>query len=134
MTSPKFMLDTNIVSDMIRNPNGQAARRARQNYAHLCVSIIVASELRYGYIKKGSATLRRKVEDILSEIEILSFDVPADSEYGTLRCELESIGQPIGANDLLIAAHARSLNLTLVTANTAEFARVRGLTIENWLH
>jgi tRNA(fMet)-specific endonuclease VapC len=133
LTSPQFMLDTNIISDMVKYPKGAAARRARTVQEQICTSIIVASELRYGCAKKGSPELLRKVEDILDEIGILALDVLADADYGGIRSELEAAGQLVGANDLLIAAHARSLNLTLVTANMREFSRIRGLKIENWL-
>jgi tRNA(fMet)-specific endonuclease VapC len=127
------MLDTNIVSDLIRNPAGRAAERVRAIGDAVCVSIIVAAELRYGCAKKGSPQLTRRVEDLLAEVPVLPFDVPADVEYGEIRAELEAAGLPIGSNDLLIAAHARTLGATMVTANVAEFQRVRGLKVENWL-
>lgn len=127
------MLDTNIVSDLIRNPAGRAAERVRAIGDAVCVSIIVAAELRYGCATKGSPQLTRRVEDLLAEVPVLPFDVPADVEYGEIRAELEAAGLPIGSNDLLIAAHARTLGATMVTANVAEFQRVRGLKVENWL-
>lgn len=128
------MLDTNIVSDLVRNPQGRVAARLRQHGEDgICVSIVTAAELRYGCAKKRSARLLRQVEAILSAIDILPFDVPADTEYGTIRAELEVAGQPIGPTDLFIAAHARSLRVTLVTRNAAEFRRVAGLKVENWL-
>lgn len=74
-----------------------------------------------------------RVQDILRTIPILPLDIPADIEYGSIRAELEAAGQPIGMNDLLIAAHAHSLSFTLVTDNTQEFCRIRGLKVENWL-
>jgi tRNA(fMet)-specific endonuclease VapC len=127
------MLDTNIVSELIRNPAGPAAQRARTAGSAVCVSVIVAAELRYGCAKKGSSRLLRKVEEFLSQVPVLPFDVPTDGEYGSLRAELETMGRPIGSNDLLIAAHACALGATLVTANVSEFRRVRGLTVESWL-
>lgn len=127
------MLDTNIVSELIRHPGGLASQRARTAADEVGVSIVVAAELRYGCAKKGSAQLSRRVEAILSELPILPFEVPGDVAYGGLRAELEAGGQPIGANDLLIAAHARMLGATLVTANVGEFRRVPGLTVENWM-
>jgi tRNA(fMet)-specific endonuclease VapC len=130
----RFMLDTNIVSDMIRNPAGKAASAmAREGDATVCTSIVVASELRYGCAGKGSAKLLMKVEELLAEIPVLPLDVPVDAEYGALRAELESAGQTIGHNALFIAAHACALGTTLVTANTGEFTRIRGLKVENWL-
>ncbi len=128
------MLDTNIISDIIRNPFGPAARRIEEvGPRDICTSIVVAAELRYGCAKKGSARLLEKVEGVLGTIPVLPLDVPVDAEYGVIRAELEMAGQIIGLNDLLIAAHAQALNLTLVTDNTREFGRIRGLDVENWL-
>jgi len=128
------MLDTNIISDLIRNPQGRAAKRiARVGEDNVCTSIIVAAELRYGCAKSGSKRLLKAVEDLLGEINVLAFDVPADAEYGGIRSELETAGKPICGNDLLIAAHAYATGATIVTANTAEFRRIRGLNVENWL-
>jgi tRNA(fMet)-specific endonuclease VapC len=128
------MLDTNIISDLVRNPQGKIAKRiAKTGEDSICTSIIVAAELRYGCAKSGSERLLKAVEDLLAEIDILPFDVPADGEYGGIRAELEAAGKPIGANDLLIAAHAYTTGATIVTANTSEFKRVRGLKVENWL-
>jgi tRNA(fMet)-specific endonuclease VapC len=125
------MLDTNIISDLIRNPQGRAAKRiAKVGEDNICTSVIVAAELRYGCAKSGSTRLLKAVEDLLGEIDVLSFDVPADTEYGGIRTELEQAGKPIGSNDLLIAAHAYVTGATIVTANTDEFRRIRGL---NWL-
>ncbi len=128
------MLDTNILSDLIKNPQGRAAKRiAKVGENNICTSIIVAAELHYGCAKSGSKRLRKAVEDLLGEIKVLPFDVPADAEYGGIRAELEAAGQSIGSNDLLIAAHAFAAGATIVTANTDEFRRVRGLNVENWL-
>ncbi len=127
------MLDTNIVSELIRNPTGLAAQRAREAGDAVCVSVIVATELRYGCAKEGSAQLLRRVEEFLSAVPVLPFDVPADREYGGIRAELEAAGRPIGSNDLLIAAHAHTLGATVVTANVGEFQRIRGLSVQNWM-
>jgi tRNA(fMet)-specific endonuclease VapC len=130
----RYFLDTNIISDLMRNPQGKAAKRiAKVGEDNICTSIIVAAELRYGCVKSGSARLARVVEDLLAEIEVLPFDVPADTAYGGIRAELEAAGKPIGGNDLLIAAHALASDATIVTANPAEFKRFRGLKVENWL-
>lgn len=130
----RYMLDTNIVSDLIRNPQGKVAKRiAKLGEGNICTSIIVAAELRYGCAKSGSKRLLKAVEDLLGEINVLPFEVPADSEYGGIRAELEAAGKPIGGNDLLIAAHACATGATIVTANTGEFKRIRGLNVENWL-
>jgi len=128
------MLGTNIISDLIKNPQGRAAKRiARVGENSIWTSIIVAAELRYGCAKSGSERLLEAVEDLLGEIDVLPLDVPADAEYGGLRAELETAGKPIGENDLLIAAHAYAVGATIVTANTDEFKRIRGLKVENWL-
>ena len=130
----RFMLDTNVISDMIRNPAGKAASAmAREGDAAVCTSIVVASELRYGCARKGSAKLLKKVEDLLAEIPVLPLDVSVDAEYGALRAELEAADQPIGHNDLFIAAHACVLGAILVTADIGEFTRIRKLKVENWL-
>ena len=130
----RYMLDTNIISDLVKNPQGRAAKRiAKVGEDNICTSIIVAAELRYGCAKSGSKRLLKAVEDLLSEIPVLPFDVPADAEYGGIRSALEATGRPIGSNDLLIAAHAHATGATVVTANVDEFKRIRGLSVENWL-
>ncbi|EJJ28582.1 type II toxin-antitoxin system VapC family toxin [Rhizobium sp. CF142] len=129
-----YLLDTNIISDIIRNPFGPVARRIEDlGPREICSSIVVASELRYGCTKKGSAKLLAKVQSVLETLPILPLDIPADIKYGDIRAELEAAGQTIGLNDLLIAAHACALDLTLVTDNMREFQRIRGLNLENWL-
>jgi tRNA(fMet)-specific endonuclease VapC len=130
----RYLLDTNVISDLIRNPQGKAAQQiAQAGEDNICTSIIVAAELRYGCAKSGSPRLLKAVEDLLGEIEVLSLEVPADADYGGIRAELDAAGKPIGGNDLLIAAHGRALGATVVTANVQEFERVRGLKVENWL-
>jgi tRNA(fMet)-specific endonuclease VapC len=129
-----YMLDTNIVSELARSPHGAVATRIAQVGSDaICVSIITAAELRYGCAKKGSPRLLAQIEAILGSVSVLALDVPADTEYGGIRAELESAGKPIGPNDLFIAAHAYALGATLVTANIGEFSRVRALKVENWL-
>lgn len=128
------MLDTNIVSELARNPHGPVTRRiATVDPGAICVSIITAAELRYGCAKKGSPRLLAQIEAILESVQVLALDVPADTEYGGIRAELEAAGKPIGPNDLFIAAHAYALQAVLVTANVSEFSRIRGLKLENWL-
>ncbi|WP_202600270.1 type II toxin-antitoxin system VapC family toxin [Sphingobium yanoikuyae] len=128
------MLDTNIVSELARNPHGIVSSRiAEVGPDSICVSISTAAELRYGCAKKGSPRLLAQIEAILGSVQVLALDVPADTEYGGIRAELESAGKPIGPNDLFIAAHAYALEATLVTANVGEFSRIRALTVENWL-
>jgi len=130
----RYMLDTNIISDLVKNPQGMAAQRiAKVGEDNICTSIIVAGELRYGCAKNGSKRLLKADEDLLGEIPVLPFDVPVDAVYGSIRSELEAAGKPIGGNDLLIAAHACAADATIVTANGDEFKRVKGLSVENWL-
>lgn len=134
MTVPRYMLDTNIVSDLMRYPQGRVFERIVEvGSDQLSVSIITAAEIRYGCAKKGSPRLLAQAEAILGSIEILPFEVPADAEYGGIRAELEAAGKTIGPNDLLIAAHCYAVGSTLVTDNVDEFSRVRGLQVENWL-
>ena len=130
----RYLLDTNIVTDLIRNPSGPVARRILQaGQDTVCTSIIVACELRYGAEKKGSDRLSSRVAALLEQLTLLPLAAGTDHEYALIRDQLERAGNPIGPNDLLIAAHARALGLTLVTANIGEFARVSGLEVQNWI-
>ncbi len=128
------MLDTNIVSYLIRDPGGRVGDRfARHGDDGVCVSIVTAAELRFGAMKRQSVRLTRRIEEMLSRIDILPFEVPADAVYSELRAKLEAAGRVIGPTDLPIAAHALSMGVTLVTHNLAEFRRVPRLTVESWL-
>jgi tRNA(fMet)-specific endonuclease VapC len=130
----RYLLDTNIVSDLVRNPQGPVAGRIRMvGEANVCTSIVVAAELRYGAAKKSSARLSAQLEAVLDALEVLPLETPVDREYGACRTRLERAGQPIGGNDLLIAAHALALGYAVVTDNEREFTRVDGLVCENWL-
>jgi tRNA(fMet)-specific endonuclease VapC len=129
-----FVLDTNIISDLVRNPSGPAAERlAEVGDADVATSVIVAGELRYGCLKAGSARLAERVEALLREIEILPLKPEVSACYGEIRRDLEARGTPIGHKDLWIAAQALSAKAVLVTGNEAEFRRVAGLAVENWL-
>jgi len=130
----RFLLDTNILSDLVRNPQGRVAVRiAEVGEDRVCTSIIVAAELRFGAAKKGSERLTHQVERILSVIDIQPFDAPADDAYAQLRTRLEADGAPIGGNDMLIAAHALAADCAVVTDNEREFSWIAGLKVENWL-
>lgn len=132
--SDRFLLDTNIVSDLVRHPAGVVAQRiAHVGEEQVCTSVIVAAELRYGAAKKGSARLTAQLEQLLGALEILPLEPPVDTVYGLLRAELERTGQLIGPNDLLIASQALAMDCTLVTDNQREFARIKDLPLENWL-
>jgi len=129
----RYLLDTNAVSQLIRRPDGQVAQRvAGLEPDSFAINVIVAAELRYGAERRGSLRLTRQLEAVLSAIDVLPLEEPVDRHYGEIRSELERSGRPIGFNDLLIAAHARALGLTLVTNNVGEFRRVRGLSVEDW--
>jgi tRNA(fMet)-specific endonuclease VapC len=130
----KYLLDTNILSDLIRNPHGLAAKRLTDlGEEQVCTSIVVAGELRYGAAKRASARLTERVQMVLGLIKVVPLDAPADAAYASLRARLEGRGRPIGSSDLLIAAHAMALGCTLVTDNEREFNRIDGLLVENWL-
>jgi tRNA(fMet)-specific endonuclease VapC len=129
-----YLLDTNILSDLIRHPQGTVAAKIREvGEDRVCTSLIVAAEIRYGCLRKASDRLTAQANAVLGALTILSLEAPVEEDYAVIRHELEADGTPIGPNDLLIAAHARSLGLVLVTANVNEFARVTNLTVENWL-
>ncbi len=129
-----FLLGTNILSNLIRRPQGRIAERLiREGEGSVCTSIILASELRFGAAKCGSARLAAQLEAVLAALEILPFEEPAARRYGELRDRLERQGTPIGPNDMLIAAHALAVGLTVVTDNVREFSRVPGLSLDNWL-
>ena len=130
----RYLLDTNVVSDLIRNPQGRIAHHIREvGEAQVCTSIIVAAELRYGATKKGSPRLTAQLEAVLGALDVLPFEIPAGTVYASLRTHLEQVGRPIGGNDLLIAAQVVALGYTIVTDNEAEFARIDDLPRENWL-
>lgn len=134
MAEPTWMLDTNTLSDLIRNPQGALVQRLSsvEPYA-VATSIVVACELRFGARRKGSDALTSRVEQLLGALTVLPFDEPADQHYADIRATLERAGTPIGSHDLFIAAHARSRGMTLVTHNTREFERVPGLNVEDWM-
>jgi tRNA(fMet)-specific endonuclease VapC len=130
----RYLLDTNIVSDLVRNPRGRIAEYiSKVGEAQVWTSIVVAAELRYGATKKGSPRLAAQLEAVLGALDVLPFQAPADATCGLIRTRLEQAGRPIGGNDLLVAAQAITLGHTIVTDNEAEFARIDGLLRENWL-
>lgn len=134
MDAHGYLLDTNIISALVRAPQGPVFRKLRDNLPRTaCTSIIVAAEIRFGLCKGVSNRLRTQVEAVMSGLDILPLETPVEQHYGEIRAHLQQAGQPIGGNDLFIAAHARALGLTLVTDNLSEFARVPGLAVENWL-
>lgn len=130
----RYLLDTNIVSALVRDPRGGVTERIRAvGEANVCTSVIVTAELRYGAAKKGPSRLLAQLELVLNALDVLPFEPPADAVYGDVRSRLEQTGRIIGGNDLLIAAHALALGYTVVTDNQREFERVKDLRVENWL-
>lgn len=130
----RFMLDTDICSYIMKRSNPAVLKKFSISLlSELCTSAIVRSELEFGVAcSPRQAGDRAEVDRFLQNIAVLDFPGSAALVYGDLRAYLKSKGTLIGANDMLIAAHARYLGLTLVTNNTREFARVPGLKIENW--
>ena len=127
------LLDTNVISRLMKEPTGVSAARLSQiGDERVCTSIIVACELRFGAPLRGSKRLTLAVEQVLEALPILALEPPSDEHYASIRNAMQKCGTPIGPNDLLIAAQARSLGLTLVTENDGEFRRVSQLTVENW--
>lgn len=134
MTGFRYLLDTNIVSALIRDPQGAVADRVRKaGEATVCTSIVVACELRYGAEKKGAAALSAQLESVLAVLPVLPLQGGVDRAYGNLRTSLERRGRLIGPNDLLIASQVLTLGLILVTDNIREFSRVPELKTDNWL-
>lgn len=130
----KYLFDTNILSALIKQPHSPLAQKISSlDEDAFCTSIIVACELRYGAKKKASRELSKKVEALLENIFVAPLGPDVDDHYATVRVALEKRGHPISAHDMLIAAHALSLDVILVTANEREFNRVPALSVENWL-
>jgi tRNA(fMet)-specific endonuclease VapC len=130
----RYLLDTNILSDLMDNLRGNGRRRLGQaTHENVCTSIVCAAELRFGAVRRQSDDLTARAEAILAQIEVIDFSPDADRHYAYLRYQLEREGTPISGNDMLIAAHALALDCVLVTANTREFERIAGLRLDNWL-
>ncbi len=132
--APRYLLDTNILSELIHRPQGVVARKiASLGEPAICTSLIAACELQFGARKKASPRLSERVDAVLSAMEVLPLHAPIDRIYADIRQHLAATGMLIGPNDMLIAAHALTIEATLVTANVGEFSRVSGLSLENWL-
>lgn len=133
MGAPAWMLDTNTLFDLIRNPRGALVERLSVTEPDaVCTSTVVAGELRLRAKRKGSEALTNRVEQLLASLAVLPLDEPADQHYADIRVALESADTPIGNHDLFIAAHARSRGMTLVAHNMREFEPVPGLQVEDW--
>ena len=130
----RYLLDTRIVSALVRDPGGAVTERIRAvGEANVCTSVIVTAELRCGAPRKGSTRLRTRLELVLSALDVLPFEPPCDAIYGEIRARLEPAGARIGSNALLIAAQAIAAGYAVVTDNPREFERVEDLRVENWL-
>ena len=130
----RYMLDTNMIAYAInKRPEAVLARWTAHDPEEFCISAITLAELEFGVCKSSRPEQNRlALFSFLARIPVLPFDADAAKEYGDIRQTLSKRGCLIGANDLLIAAHARAKGLTLVTNNEREFSRVDRLTIENW--
>jgi tRNA(fMet)-specific endonuclease VapC len=129
----RFLLDTDISIYVIKRRPPQAHRLFSEHAGRMAVSAVTLAELLHGAEKSSQpAANLAVVEDFCSRLEVLAYGAKAAAHYGSIRAALERTGQPIGVNDLHIAAHARSEGLILVTNNAREFERVPALLIENW--
>jgi tRNA(fMet)-specific endonuclease VapC len=130
----QYLLDTNVCVDYLNGRHPNVTRRIHSLHPDdLCVSSIVAGELRYGADRSKRARFNyTRLDLLLSEVRTIAFDENAARVFGRVRSRLEAKGRPIGPYDMQIAAHALSLSLILVTDNIDEFTRVDGLKLENW--
>lgn len=130
----RYLLDTNVCIDYLnRSYASVVGRIQRSSPEDLCLSSVVVAELRYGADKSArKAQNHARLDVLVAEIQCLDFDLSATRVYGRIRSSLEAEGASIGPYDMMIAAHALSLGLVLVTDNDREFRRVAGLKIENW--
>ena len=129
----RFMLDTNICIQIMNHADDRMLARLIEHEGKMCISTIVAAELRFGAAKSAAKKKNQQLlAEFLAPLEVIPFDEDAAESYGELRAPLEKAGRPIGPLDTLIAGHALSLSATLVTNNTREFKRVQGLRVENW--
>ncbi|WP_437559172.1 type II toxin-antitoxin system tRNA(fMet)-specific endonuclease VapC [Acidithiobacillus sulfuriphilus] len=130
----KYMLDTNICIYTIKDRPQTVRESFHRHYGQLCISVVTWMELAYGAEKSGAPERNLAVvEGFAARLEVLNYDIDAARHTGQLRAELAKTGKPIGPYDQMIAAHARSRGLILVTNNLREFERVPGLRFENWI-
>jgi tRNA(fMet)-specific endonuclease VapC len=131
---PRYMLDTDTASYIMKRSHPNILSKLRKiRPEDICISAVVLSELRFGVaVSPSSARNAEALNAFLKYVQVSPYPAEAAEDYGQIRAELKKQGTPIGGNDLLIAAHARRLGVTLVTNNTRKFSRVPGLKIENW--
>lgn len=131
----RYLLDTNIVIYVLKRRPIEVLQVFNQQAQHMAISTITLAELLHGAEKSSKpAENLEVVEDFCSRLEVLPYTPKAAQHYGMIRAGLEKIGEPIGVNDLHIAAHARGEGLILVTNNLKEFAKVPALQLENWVN
>lgn len=134
---PRWLLDTNILSNVIKRPHDLLGQRLRdiadKHPCAMVTSVIVECELMFGARRVSSSTIAQKISTLLKLVPVMALQQEIAEHYASIRAHLERQGKPIGPNDLLIAAHALALDCTLITDNEAEFRRVPGLRVENWL-
>jgi len=128
----RFLLDTDTISFALRGQGRVAAELRRRSPSQVCTSSIVVGELEIGAARRGSRKLRRELDGLYSGLEVLPYDVEAARRYGRLAATLLDAGVPIGVEDTMVAAHALSRGLTLVTHDRKHFERVKSLRIDDW--
>jgi tRNA(fMet)-specific endonuclease VapC len=130
----RYLLDTNILADLIKSPGGRVKQRiARVGEENICTSVIVACELRLGARMKSAALLTERIEQLLQAIQVLPLEEDIDRTYAHVRTMLDKSGRSIGANDVLIGAHALKEGCILVTRGMSGFSSIAGLTVQDWL-
>lgn len=129
----KYMLDTNICIFTIKNKPNQVREAFKQHHERLCISTVTLMELIYGAEKSSHPDRNlHVVEGFAARLEVLQYDMDAAAHTGQLRAELARSGKPIGPYDQMVAGHARSMGLVVVTNNLREFQRVPGIRVEDW--
>jgi tRNA(fMet)-specific endonuclease VapC len=128
----RFMLDTDTISFVLRGEGGVGAALTAQAPSAVCMSAMSLCELRFGADKRRSKRLHQLIDVVVATVAVVAFDAAAATTFGRLASALQTRGTPIGQLDTLIAAHAMSLKLTLVTNNSKHFGKVRGLKTTNW--
>ena len=130
----KYLLDTNMVIYVMKRRPIEVLSQFNDNAGRMALSAITLSELYHGAEKSAKVAQNLEVvEEFASLVQVLAYGTKASQHYGAMRSQLEKAGQPMGVNDLHIAAHARSEGLVVVTNNTSEFSRIPGLMVENWV-
>jgi tRNA(fMet)-specific endonuclease VapC len=131
--SLRYLLDTDTVSFALRGIGEVGAHLVARHPSEVGISSITLAELRFGAERRQSRKLHRLIDTFIEAVAVLPFDEKAAAKFGSVGATLADAGTPIGQLDTLIAAHAMSLGLVLVTNNTRHFSKIRGLRIENWL-